>query len=387
MENILVDVNQKKETKKIKLERRKFIFCFLSTFLLFCLLISPATAKVDWKLTPASPTVGDLIKIRGTATPDETIQGEISFEMDLPVSKGKYQYILKDIQVPEGFDNIFTVQAEGVKDLHVGVKKFVCINLNVMASNGVATISQGHVPPLSYKVIIDGNSLEGKSSVHLKFTASQNFKADSKGKFKYSYDTSSIPAGLFKIKIGGLEQIVELKAKEQKPVADFCANPRVGKAPLKVAFKDLSTGNPVEWKWNFGDGTSSTEKNPTHTYKKAGKYTVILKVKNSAFSNTITKSYYIVVEKAAGTKKAPVASFSASPKFGKTPLEVQFVDKSKNSPYSWKWTFGDGTSSTEKSPVHTYKKVGEYTVTLKVKNSAGVSKLTKSDYITVSRQF
>jgi beta propeller repeat protein len=63
------------------------------------------------------------------------------------------------------------------------------------------------------------------------------------------------------------------------PVANFCAAPTSGKAPLKVKFTSTSTGAPTTWKWNFGDGTYSTAKNPAHTYGKAGKYTVSLTTK------------------------------------------------------------------------------------------------------------
>lgn len=82
-------------------------------------------------------------------------------------------------------------------------------------------------------------------------------------------------------------------------------------------------------------------------------------------------------------KKAPVAAFSASPTSGYAPLKVQFTDKSKYLPTSWKWSFGDGTYSTAKNPVHTYSKVGKYTVTLAVKNSKGSNKITRYSYITV----
>ena len=51
------------------------------------------------------------------------------------------------------------------------------------------------------------------------------------------------------------------------------------------------------WKWNFGDKTYSTAKNPVHKYSKAGKYTVSLTVKNAKGSNTKTISGYIVVSK------------------------------------------------------------------------------------------
>jgi PKD repeat protein len=81
-----------------------------------------------------------------------------------------------------------------------------------------------------------------------------------------------------------------------KPVADFSATPTSGKAPLTVEFNDNSTGVPTSWKWNFGDGTYSTAKNPVHKYSKAGKYTVSLTVKNAKGSNTKTISEYIKVQ-------------------------------------------------------------------------------------------
>jgi FOG: PKD repeat len=82
--------------------------------------------------------------------------------------------------------------------------------------------------------------------------------------------------------------------------------------------------------------------------------------------------------------KAPVAAFSASPTSGSAPLKVQFTDKSKYSPTSWKWSFGDGTYSTAKNPAHKYSKAGKYTVSLTVKNAKGSNKITKYSYITVS---
>jgi beta propeller repeat protein len=166
------------------------------------------------------------------------------------------------------------------------------------------------------------------------------------------------------------------------PVANFAASLVSGKAPLKVTFTDKSTGSPVSWKWSFGDGTSSTTKNPAHIYSKAGKYTISLTVKNDAGSNTTAKKNYINV---AAPIKAPIAAFSASPRSGKTSLKVQFTDKSANSPTSWKWNFGDGTYSTQKNPSHTYRKVGKYTVSLTVKNAKGSNIKTISNYITVKK--
>ncbi|AKB46497.1 cell surface protein [Methanosarcina sp. Kolksee] len=162
-----------------------------------------------------------------------------------------------------------------------------------------------------------------------------------------------------------------------KPVAEFSASPTSGKAPLKVAFTDTSTGSPTSWKWNFGDGSTSTQQNPTHKYSIAGNYTVALTVRNAVGSNTVTKDGYIqVIEK-------PVANFSASPTSGKAPLKVAFTDTSTGSPTSWKWDFGDGTTSTQQNPTHKYSKVGNYTVKLTATNAAGSNMVTKTDYIKV----
>ncbi|WP_292391358.1 PKD domain-containing protein [Methanosarcina sp. UBA5] len=79
------------------------------------------------------------------------------------------------------------------------------------------------------------------------------------------------------------------------PVANFSAKPTSGKAPLNVAFTDKSAGSPIKWKWNFGDGTSSTEQNPKHEYSQEGKYKVTLTVTNAAGSSTAIKTNYIKV--------------------------------------------------------------------------------------------
>ncbi len=148
--------------------------------------------------------------------------------------------------------------------------------------------------------------------------------------------------------------------KQIVPVADFSASTTSGNAPLTVKFTDKSSGAPTAWKWSFGDGSPLVAQyNPTHTYSKPGTYTVKETVSNAAGKDTEIKTNYMTI-KAAPIK--PVAAFSASPRSGKAPLKVQFTDKSSNSPTSWKWSFGDGTYSTSKIPLHTYSKSGKYTV-------------------------
>jgi FOG: PKD repeat len=82
----------------------------------------------------------------------------------------------------------------------------------------------------------------------------------------------------------------------QKLIANFAASPVSGKAPLKVHFTDKSTGIPTYWSWTFGDGGKTIAKNPTHTYKKAGRYTVSLTVKNYYLNSVKTVSKMITVK-------------------------------------------------------------------------------------------
>ncbi len=92
------------------------------------------------------------------------------------------------------------------------------------------------------------------------------------------------------------------------PVADFSATPTSGTTPLTVSFTDLSSGSPTNWAWNFGDGGTSTQRNPTHTYSTAGSYTVIVTVSNDAGSDTKSRVDYI-----SATPPPPDFILSASP--------------------------------------------------------------------------
>jgi PKD repeat protein len=163
------------------------------------------------------------------------------------------------------------------------------------------------------------------------------------------------------------------------PVANFSGTPLSGTVPLNVTFTDLSTGSPNQWAWAFGDGNTSTIKNPLHTYTAAGTYSVTLTASNAGGNNSVTKTGYITV-----TAPAPVANFTATPISGTAPLGIQFNDTSSGTPTSWAWVFGDGGTSTLQNPTHTYSTTGTYSVTLTASNAGGNNSITKTGYITVT---
>ena len=166
------------------------------------------------------------------------------------------------------------------------------------------------------------------------------------------------------------------------PTANFTMNITTGVAPLAVAFTDTSTGSPVSWSWDFGDGAISTSRNVTHVYTNSGNYTVALTVLNSSGqSSTKTVAQAAIVTQIAGV---PITSFYISTTSGNTPLVVQFNDTSTGVPTTWSWDFGDGTGSSAQNPSHTYQYPGLYSVTLSVTNSHGSDSYTASSCIAVA---
>ncbi len=160
------------------------------------------------------------------------------------------------------------------------------------------------------------------------------------------------------------------------PTAALSVSPAIGPVPLRVQFSDQSTGYPASWSWSFGDGATSLEQNPIHTYQAQGSYTVSLTVKNEAGSDTVTETDHITV-----TPPPPPVVFDGVPLVGQAPLTVSFVDQSPGDPTSWYWQFGDGASSTDRNPSHEYAAPGAYSVNLTMSTPDGTGSHTKEWYV------
>lgn len=158
---------------------------------------------------------------------------------------------------------------------------------------------------------------------------------------------------------------------------DFSTNTTQGTAPLAVAFTDTTSGQPRGWEWDFGDGNSSREQNPVHTFETGGTYSVILCVHNPYQRAAIRKIDLISVG------SVPVPKFSQNTTGGPAPLAVQFTDESSGLPTGRHWSFGDGEESNEQNPSHIYILPGVYDVILTVSNIFGNATLTDSESVTV----
>ncbi|WP_281415437.1 PKD domain-containing protein [Actinospica durhamensis] len=161
--------------------------------------------------------------------------------------------------------------------------------------------------------------------------------------------------------------------------------PATGNAPLSVSFTGSATGGtaPYTYSWAFGDGTTSTTQNPSHTYASAGTYTATLTVTDSSSPAKTATSTVTTNVSAVGNPLA--ASAAASPTSGQIPLAVNFTGTATGGKpaYSYSWAFGDGTTSTTQNPTHTYSTVGTYTATLTVTDSSSPT-LSATSTVTVT---
>ncbi|MBK6903513.1 MAG: PKD domain-containing protein [Saprospirales bacterium] len=145
---------------------------------------------------------------------------------------------------------------------------------------------------------------------------------------------------------------------------------------LSVSFSNTST-IATSWLWNFGDGSTSTEENPTHVYATGGTYLVTLAATNACGTVLFTQTIDILTP--------PTAIFHADAVKGCIPFTVQFIDQSEGDPSSWSWTFQGGIpgASTEQHPMVTYNSPGIFPVTLVATNAVGSNTTTLIDYIEV----
>jgi gliding motility-associated-like protein len=153
-----------------------------------------------------------------------------------------------------------------------------------------------------------------------------------------------------------------------KPVVDFTPGALAGCFPFTVNFTN-NTQNGDAYKWEFGDGNTSTGVNPANTYNFPGVYTVkLVATEQGKCADSITKTNLITV------KDLPNAAFTVSPAENK-PLELHeanfsFVNGSSGAA-TYKWDFGDNTSSTQNNATHQYQQPGNYVVTLHAINDIG----------------
>ncbi len=164
-------------------------------------------------------------------------------------------------------------------------------------------------------------------------------------------------------------------------VAQDCFNPSLsGCAPFSLQFTDDSS-SPSEYAslWEFGDGATSTEKNPLHVFSK-GNFTVKLTITNAqGCSSFITAKVAVIHPK-------PISKFTLDKTSACAGEEVTFTSQSENTNF-WCWDFGDGTTGNEAKVIHKYLHPGVYTVKLVSKNAGCSDTFTMVDAIEIKNPY
>lgn len=166
----------------------------------------------------------------------------------------------------------------------------------------------------------------------------------------------------------------------KNPIAGFTVD-KVGgilQSDVQIRFTDTSLNTDgVAYGWVFGDGPrGAISKNATHNYTAPGVYQVTHQVEKPFIAKDYAYETITILQK-------PEADFIAHPVSGKSPLTVQFEDRSRGFPTSWLWDFGDTVKSYDQNPVHVYSGSGNYSVSLSVFSDEGSSIKTKDGFITV----
>jgi PKD repeat protein len=180
-------------------------------------------------------------------------------------------------------------------------------------------------------------------------------------------------------------QFTIMQRQQKQPPTLALGNPQINGLTVTIsgtATPGYTGATITRIHWDWGDGESEDTWLPaTHTYTSPGTYTVTVTAYQSD-GLTTAKTLTVTLQT---TNKPPVADFFYTPSNPLTDEPVNFTDKSYDPDGSivfWHWDFGDGTTSSERNPKHTYLFPGTYMVTLTVRDDKGAEKvISKTIYV------
>ncbi len=185
-------------------------------FFVLILMLMPLGAAFE--ASPMNPRPGETVAITGFADPGEAVRLSSSFEMDLPVENGRFEYLAENVEIPQKPNN-FAVTARNVESLRVGVKMGIWLTMPVSASGGTASISRSDVPSGRYALKIFGDAQEGASVVPVQVKAETTVYAGPDGRYQLSVDTTGVPVGDYRIRGAGDVLVLSIDGSVPKAVS------------------------------------------------------------------------------------------------------------------------------------------------------------------------
>lgn len=136
---------------------------------------------------------------------------------------------------------------------------------------------------------------------------------------------------------------------------------------------NTSASTPAEYYWDFGDGTVAQGMNVSHKFGKPGTYTVTFSATNCG--GTDVESFPITVSGATAQPNLSIVSLTPSMTSAKVGEVIRFNSEVRGTaPISYRWNFGDGSTSNAATPTHSYTTPGTYTVILEAQNASGIDR-------------
>lgn len=137
--------------------------------------------------------------------------------------------------------------------------------------------------------------------------------------------------------------------------------------PRTFKFNDLSLGEAISWHWDFGDGATSNEQNPTHTFAYDGVFYVQLITRTPNCESRTSMIVYVdpnaVYDNECNALFIPLLYVDS--------LQIFFRNMSSTDAIEYFWDFGDGATSTRRDPEHTYREMGIYEISLTITTADG----------------
>lgn len=357
------------------------------------------TITVNEPVNEAPVAIASATPENGTAPLEVSFVGSASTDDDAVVG---YSWNFDDGSTSDLPDPVHTFTEAGTYEVSLTV-----IDAEGLEDSTTLTITVEEAPNDAPVAVISASPESGEVPLEVMFTGSNS--TDDKEIVSYEWNfqdgsTSDIAdpvhtftaVGTFEVSLTvsdaeGLEDsatitIVVEQPANTAPTAVATATPTSGEVPLVVEFDGSASADDKgieSYSWDFGDGNSSTEVSPTHTYNSTGTFTATLTVTDA---EGLEDSVSITIVVGDQPNNPPVAIVDATPRSGSAPLEVSFVGRNSTDDFgivSYLWDFGDGTTSTEVDPVHTFTNEGVYLVQLTVEDEAGLTS-TATITITVS---
>ena len=219
------------------------------------------------------------------------------------------------------------------------------------------------------EVTLSNESGEGYEDYIWDFDNGETVKQDSfQSDFTYVYDSTEYIADTFRIQLR--VNNAQCFDTVSHPVTIIPSSPVAkidtfvqGCAPLTVSFNNHSL-YAEDYKWEFGNGSNSTEEYPEYTYYEPGEYVVSLKAFGEGGTDYVKQDTVRVHE-------LPVAYLEAKPDSVMLPNQPVHAYSLSEGAEEYLWKFGDGDTSSQESPIHYYEEPGYYDIKLKVWSEYG----------------